>query len=103
MVMTAYREMSCACAMTSRTPKQIPKCSATITFIYFVSQSVGTKFFISFPLVVIPSEHASPVRTEESLTFIRETNERCLDCARHDKSSHFLPAFTICSNTRRYS
>src|SRR6266403_5456459 len=61
------------------------------------------KFFISFPLFVIPSEHASPARTEESLTFIRENNERCLDCARHDKNSHFLPAFTICSNTRRYS
>ena len=56
-----------------------------------------------FPLLVIPSENASPARTEESLTFIRENNERCLDCARHDKSSHFLPAFTICSNTRRYS
>jgi hypothetical protein len=61
------------------------------------------KILTSFPLFVIPSENASPARTEESLTFIRENNERCLDCARHDKSSHFLPAFTICSNTRRYS
>src|SRR6266404_2554420 len=67
------------------------------------STKLRDKIFISFPLFVIPSENASPARTEESLTFIRENNERCLDCARHDKRSHFLPAFTICSNTRRYS
>jgi hypothetical protein len=43
-------------------------------FIYFVSQSLRAKILISFPLFVIPSENASPARTEESLTPTRENN-----------------------------
>ena len=35
---------------------------------------------------VIPSEYASPARTEESLTISSASNDqRCLDFARHDK------------------
>src|SRR4029077_18819956 len=47
MVSGASWARACAWAMASRTPKQIPKCSATMTFIYFVSQSSGTNFSFS--------------------------------------------------------
>jgi len=52
-------------------PEQIPKCSATMTFIYFVPQSLWAKF-LRPSVFVIPSENASPARIEESLT--RENN-----------------------------
>src|SRR5437762_13101494 len=45
MVSGASRARACAWAMASRTPKQIPKCSAVIIFIYFVPQSYSPKIF----------------------------------------------------------
>src|SRR5207302_8586860 len=44
MVSGAWRASVSAWAMASRTPKQIPKCSAVTIFIYFVTQSLAPKF-----------------------------------------------------------